>query len=81
MTELRRKHDGAYKARVTLEAIRGQKVVAELACEYGVHPNQITTRKKQFMEQLPGIFSKGSNNIEKSYEQEKRSLAEEDRSA
>jgi len=74
MTELRRKHDGTFKARIVLEAIRGQKTIAELASEYGVHPNQITTWKKQFMEQLPGIFSKGSNNIEKSYEQEKEAL-------
>jgi len=49
MTKLKRKHDGAFKARVTLEVIRGQKVVAELTSEYGVHPNQITTWKKQFM--------------------------------
>jgi len=49
MTELRRKHDGAFKARVTLEAIRGQKTITEIASEYGVHPNQITTWKKQFI--------------------------------
>jgi len=54
MTELRRKHDGAFKARVTLEAIRGQKTITEIASEYGVHPNQITTWKKQFKETKTG---------------------------
>jgi len=58
MTELRRKHDGAFKARVTLEAIRGQKTITEIASEYGVHPNQITTWKKQFIDLFFMILDK-----------------------
>lgn len=41
--EMARKHyNGEFKAKVAIEAIRGEKTVNELAGEYGVHPTQIT---------------------------------------
>ena len=40
MTRLRRKLDLASKAQVVLEAIRGKRTIAEIAPEYGVHPNE-----------------------------------------
>ena len=38
---MRRGHDAAFKARVALEAVRGEKTMAQLSSEYGVHANQI----------------------------------------
>ncbi len=53
----RKRHSADVKAKVALEAIKGQKTVNEIASEYGVHPTQIAQWKKQALEELPGIFS------------------------
>ena len=45
----RRRHDGAFKARVALEAVKGEKTLAELAGQYGVHPNQIGQWRKKLV--------------------------------
>jgi transposase len=37
----RRNHDAGFKARVALEALKGERTVSELAAEYGVHPTMI----------------------------------------
>ncbi|BHH81925.1 transposase [Desulforhopalus sp. 52FAK] len=55
----RRKHSGAFKAKVALAAMAGDKTVAELAQQYEVHPNQITQWKKQLNDQAADIFDKG----------------------
>lgn len=54
---MRKRYDASFKARVALEAIRGDRTVAEIAAAYGVHPNQITRWKKQVLDELPKIFS------------------------
>ncbi len=74
MNGLRRKHDGTFKARVALEALRGQKTIAEIASEYGVHPNQIGAWKKQLLEELPHIFSRKNEKREKGWEGERDEL-------
>ncbi len=43
----RRTHSPAFKAKVALAAIKGEKTLAELAQQFDVHPNQITTWKSQ----------------------------------
>ena len=43
----RRNHSAAFKAKVALAAIKGQRTIAQLADQFGVHPNQITTWKAQ----------------------------------
>ncbi|WP_176048962.1 transposase, partial [Paraburkholderia kururiensis] len=43
----RRSHSPAFKAKVALAALKGDKTLAELAQQYDVHPNQITDWKKQ----------------------------------
>ena len=57
MSGMRKRYDGSFKARVALEAIRGDRTVAEIAAAYGVHPNQISKWKKQALDELPKVFS------------------------
>ena len=52
----RRNHSPAFKAKVALEAIRGDKTLAELAKQYDVHPNQITDWKSQLLERAASVF-------------------------
>ena len=47
----RRNHDAGFKARVALEAVKGERTVSELAAEYGVHPTMI----HQWIEPLSAI--------------------------
>jgi len=48
------------KAKVALAAIKGDKTLAELAQQYDVHPNQITSWKAQLVNAAAGVFSSGS---------------------
>lgn len=52
-----RKFEAAFKARVALEAIKGQRTTAEISSAFGVHSTQITKWKKQALDDLPKIFS------------------------
>ena len=52
----RRNHAPAFKAKVALAALKGEKTLAELAQMYDVHPNQITTWKAQLAEGAGGLF-------------------------
>jgi len=45
------------KSRTALEAINGQKTIQEIASHYGVHPNQVTSWKKQASEGMPAVFA------------------------
>lgn len=54
----KRKHSPAFKAKAALAAIAGDKTLAELATQFEVHPNQITTWKRQLTESAAGIFDK-----------------------
>jgi transposase len=54
----RRNHAPAFKAKVALEALKGEQTLVELSQRYQVHPNQITEWKKQLLEHAPDIFSK-----------------------
>ena len=46
----RRNHDAAFKARVALEAVKGERTVSELAADYGVHPTMIHQWKRSLLE-------------------------------
>ena len=52
----RRNHSPAFKAKVALAAIRGEKTLAELAEQFDVHPNQITQWRTQLLEGASGVF-------------------------
>ncbi len=65
----RRRHDGAFKARVALEAVKGEKTLAELAGQYGVHPNQIGQWRKKLLKELPVLFSERGKHQDKDREE------------
>ena len=55
----RRKHNPAFKAKVALEAVKGEDTVAQLAARHEVHPGQIQAWKKALVEGASGVFSNG----------------------
>jgi len=56
MKESRRKHSPAFKARVALEALKGEETIAELASRFEVHPSQVRKWKRQMEESSAGVF-------------------------
>jgi transposase len=52
----RRNHSAAFKAKVALAAIKGDKTLAELAEQFDIHPNQITQWKTQLQEGAGAVF-------------------------
>jgi len=52
----RRNHAPAFKAKVALAAIKGEKTLAELAQQFDLHPNQITDWKARLLEGAAGLF-------------------------
>jgi transposase len=62
----RRTHALAFKNKVALAAIKGEKTLAELAQQYDVHPNQTTAWRAQVMDGVAGIFGSGAADIEAS---------------
>jgi transposase len=52
----RRKYPKELKARVALEAIKGEKTIAEISSEYEVHSNMVTKWKKQLKDNMSDIF-------------------------
>ena len=52
----RRNHSAAFKAKVALAALKGEKTLTELAEQFDIHPNQITQWKTQLLEGASGVF-------------------------
>jgi len=65
----RKQYDSQFKAKVALEAIKNQNTIAQIASEYGVHPNQVGQWKKQLIESLPTVFINRKTEAEKASEQ------------
>jgi transposase len=59
MSRKRRAFGGAFKAKVALAAVRGDKTTAQLASEYEVHTSQVAAWKQQLLEQAADLFEDG----------------------
>src|ERR1035438_10602733 len=59
MTTTRKQYSSAFKARVALDAIRGEKTLSQLGSQYKVHPIQIAKWRKSAIEQLSELFVDG----------------------
>jgi transposase-like protein len=57
MASQRRRFSAQFKAKVAVEAVKGQRTVAELAGQYQVHPSQIAQWKKQLLDAAEQVFS------------------------
>ncbi len=70
----RRRFTGEFKARVALEALRGDQTVQEIAVRHQVHPNQVSTWKRQAVDGLSEVFSNGAEHAQQDRETEVRDL-------
>jgi putative transposase len=68
MTQKRRQHTAQFKLKIALEAAKGLKTVNEIASEHNLHPNQVSTWKKQLLEEGATLF--GSHTARQQREQE-----------
>ena len=70
----RRRFAGDFKARVALEALRGDKTIQEIAAKHKVHPNQVSSWKRQAIDGLGAVFSNGADRERQDGETEVRDL-------
>ena len=66
----RRRFTAEFKAKVALEAIRGERTISELATKHQLHPNQITQWKRQAIENLAKAFDDGASDAQAGREAE-----------
>ena len=66
----RRRFTAEFKARVALDALRGDKTIQQIAAKHKVHPNQVSTWKRQAMDGLGTIFSNGADKAHADHEDE-----------
>ena len=59
----RRKFTPTFKAKIALEALSGEKTLQEIAAHYGLHPNQVSTFKREAIEGLEDVFAKSGKSI------------------
>ena len=70
----RRRFTADFKARVALEALRGDRTVQEIAAKHKVHPNQVSTWKRQAIDGLGEVFSNGVDRARRDHESEVHAL-------
>ena len=70
----RRRFTGEFKAKVALEALRGDKTIQEIAVRHKVHPNQVSVWKQRAVEGLSEVFSKGAERLRGDHEGKIRDL-------
>jgi transposase-like protein len=77
MTTTRKQYSGKFKAKVAMEAIRGERTLNEIASQYQVHPIQVSQWKKAAMEHLAEAFADGRHKAKPRDEINKEALFEE----
>jgi transposase-like protein len=77
MTTTRRQYSPKFKARVAIEAIRGDKTLSQLGSQFKVHPIQIAKWRKSALDQLPELFVDGRKGKSRNGEAESDVLYEE----
>ena len=70
----RRRFTADFKARVALEALRGDRTIQEISARHKVHPNQVSTWKRQAVDGLGEVFSNGVDGAVRDHEAEVRDL-------
>ncbi len=66
----RRRFTAEFKARVALDALRGDKTIQEIAAKHKVHPNQVSAWKRQAVDGLGEVFSNGADKARVDHEGE-----------
>jgi len=74
MTRQRRQFSADWKAKIALEAIKGQRTIQEIASHYEVHPTQVTQWKKELLARAAEIFSGAKKSEAKAEEELKAEL-------
>lgn len=69
-----KQHAPEFKAKVALEALKGEQTVAELASRFGVHPTMIHTWKKALLEGASGVFERGGKKAPEMDEEQVKEL-------
>jgi len=59
----RKQHSAQFKAQVAMAALAGDKSLAELASEYGVHPTMISTWKQDLVKNAKELFERGNKKV------------------
>ncbi len=70
----RRRFTADFKAKVALEALRGDKTIQEIAARHKVHPNQVSACKRQAVDGLGEVFSNGAEKGRADHEAEVHDL-------
>jgi transposase-like protein len=70
----RRRFTAEFKARVALAALRGDRTIQEIATRHKVHPNQVSSWKRQAVEGLGAVFSNGPGKARMDHDDEVRDL-------
>ena len=70
----RKQYSADLKAKIALEAVKGQRTVQEIASHYGIHPTMVTNWKKQVVEGAAEIFGNGQIHAAEADEQLKAEL-------
>jgi transposase len=74
MKAKRKRYDNTFKARVGLEALKGQKTTQQIAAQYEVHPTQVAEWKKTLSEGMGEAFERGKGGSGGEFEQEREKL-------
>ena len=70
----RKNHSPEFKAKVALEALKGERAVAELATQFGVHPTMIHAWKRALLEGASGVFERGGKKAPEIDEEQMKEL-------